>query len=117
MRLHELTNEQIEEWRQARMKIGEKRYEDTHLGRYNLVDVMEEILDALNILVRLSNRCFKQNRFLPQKAVSELYSLTNMLDFTIQNVQMADKEIPDELCTDEEGGERVWWNEYDSTET
>jgi len=56
MRLHQLTDKQIHEWRMARLEYGRQKYGDRHLQRYNLVDLMEELLDALNIVEFVNER-------------------------------------------------------------
>ena len=56
MRLSDLTRAQIDEWRKARMEKGQEKYGDAHLERYNLVDIVEKLLDAQNIICLLQDR-------------------------------------------------------------
>jgi len=100
-RLHELTDEQVHEWRMARLEYGRQKYGDRHLKRYNLVDLMEELLDALNIVEFVNERAGHVPKMaLIEKTIKDL----------ILALPIVDKHIKDEHCTDEEGGERIWWS-------
>ena len=100
MRLHQLTDEQIHEWRMARLEHGRKKYGDRHLKRYNLVDLVEELLDALNIVEFYEERV---------KGTMPVDELKQMINYCIKSAKTLDQFTSRENCTDEEGGERIWW--------
>jgi hypothetical protein len=104
-RLYQLTPKQIDEWRQKRSEIGKLRYGESHLQRYNLVDVMEELLDAINICELGKERTLNLHQRLQFDVI-----IVGLEDFII-SCKQADEELPDSICTDEQGGERIWWNE------
>jgi hypothetical protein len=106
LRLHQLTPEQIEAWRQARMAEGQKIYGDRDLKRYNCVDVMEELLDCLNILERLDNRAQHQGF---DANIYEIRRLITQVGDAILCLRSLDNRLPDSMCTDENGGQRIWW--------
>lgn len=108
-RLHTLTAAELIEWRQERMRIGRERYGERDTGRYNLVDVVEELLDVLNILVRLENRARVQGYEFSWIEIATLVGLKNETRNLIDNIALLDKRMPDRLCTDENGGKRIWW--------
>lgn len=103
MRLHQLTDKQIHEWRMARLEYGRQKYGDRHLKRYNLVDLVEELLDALNILEFAEERTGKKG--------ASFGLVKNYVKKCIYVCRSIDRFIKEENCTDEEGGERIWWNE------
>jgi hypothetical protein len=112
-RIFELTPQQIKEWRKARMAEGQKRYGDRDLKRYNLVDVTEELLDCLNILERFDNRARHQNFtddiILSNAINSTKDNLIEAISTAIKQCAFLDELLPDEMCTDENGDERIWW--------
>lgn len=113
MRLHELTPEQIEQWRKARLDAGKSRYGDAHLQRYGLVDVMEELLDANNILGLFMDRVREGMVTDTQRSdiAVRVYTAKIALGFVASLISGIDSVVPDELCTDESGGDRIWWSE------
>lgn len=113
MRLHELTPEQIEQWRQARLTAGLAKYGVAHMQRYGLVDVMEELLDANNILTLFMDRVREGMVPDTQRADIAIYVYTAKvwLGFVASLISGLDSIVPDELCTDERGGARIWWSE------
>ncbi|MFP4457807.1 MAG: hypothetical protein ACLFPS_09135, partial [Clostridia bacterium] len=48
-RLHELSQEEMEEWVKKRKRMGVQKYGDAHKKRYTLLDEMEEVLDLEDI--------------------------------------------------------------------
>ena len=108
-RLHELSPEEIEEWREARAEAGREKYGVDHLNRYNLVDVMEELLDALNILSLLEEQLIGEN--------THYIVLTQMMEFrqiiyeNIDKLQEMDKHLQEKFCEDRKADERVWWDD------
>ena len=113
MRLHELTPEQIEQWRQARLTAGLAKYGVAHMQRYGLVDVMEELLDAKNILTLFMDRVREGMVPDTQRAdiAMRVYTAKVSLDSVARQILDLDAIVPDDLCTDERGGERIWWSE------
>jgi len=108
-RLYNLTAADLTAWRQERMRVGQQRYGDRDSGRYNLVDVVEELLDVLNILERFENRARAQGYGFSELQKILLGITKEKAEVLIGLVQSFDKGIPDDLCTDENGGERIWW--------
>lgn len=118
MRLHEVTQDQIDEWAARRAEVGRNKYGDAHLKRYNLVDVMEELLDATNILglwaERMKAEGVANNPGMlgdPEGVLRCMEGVVAGLDRAISGLIALDKHFPDHLCTDEEGGQRVWWRQ------
>lgn len=110
MRLHKLTPAQIEEWREARRAAGRSKYGDAHMQRYGLVDVMEELLDTLNILDLVDSRMYRQVDVLTMfQAQYQLLAVRKAIGEAVTQLLKADKPLPDHVCTDEQGGKRIWW--------
>ncbi len=115
MRLHEVTNEQVAEWMRARSLAGRKKYGDAHLQRHNLVDIAEELLDAINILFLFDDRFkaqtpgFDKWKYYPARA--EAFELWGHLNACLDILRRTEAMLPEHLITDEQGGERVWWSE------
>ena len=110
-RLHELNTGDIEAWQQERMRVGQQKYGDRDLNRYNLVDVVEELLDVLNIPERFENRARVQGYELNGLELYYTKSAERRISEIIKRIFALDEELPDELCTDENGGERIWWGD------
>jgi|GEM_PF-6905341 hypothetical protein len=108
-RLHELTFWDIYQWQEARMNEGQKRYGDRDTKRYNLVDVMEELLDAMNILDRFKNRAKLQGYDLASEH-SKIFAIQTDIFRAMQRISNLDKSLPSDICTDENGGARIWWS-------
>lgn len=114
-RLHHLSERQLREWQRVRQEEGSKKYGKAHLQRYGLVDVAEELLDALNIIDKMLDRIAEQG----EKTTISKHQLAGVsryytrLIFTLKNAiklcQRLDEFLPDKFCTDEQGGERIWW--------
>ena len=109
-RLHELSVDEILAWTDARARVGRERYKDAHLQRYGLVDVMEELLDAYNILDLFFDRLSRQDQMSVRIRVMRRCAV-DFLGALMAGLQEMDKEIPESVCTDEQGGERIWWSE------
>ncbi|MGI6558581.1 MAG: hypothetical protein ACOX20_06410 [Limnochordia bacterium] len=105
-RLHKTCWTDILDWQRARMEAGQAKYGDAHMERYGLVDIVEELLDALNILELAKERwgtiVCPNDRSL-QKL---LYTLRLALRECVALAEM----LPDGICTDEAGGKRIWWS-------
>jgi hypothetical protein len=108
-RLHEITSAELEEWRQERARVGQLKYGDRDTKRYNLVDVMEELLDVLNILERFENRAKAQGYEFNRLELYCIKSTERRVRDIIKRLFALDEELPDSLRTDENGGERIWW--------
>jgi hypothetical protein len=107
-RLHKITSAELEEWKRERMRVGQLKYGDRDTKRYNLVDVVEELLDALNILERFENRARVQG-LADYNQQMRLRRIKEDVVSDLARVRSLDELLPDELCTDENGGERIWW--------
>lgn len=109
-RIFKLSNYFIEQWRQERMRVGQTRYGNRDLKRYNLVDVTEELLDALNIMERMVNRgkYFQKGFYSVLKRHISCYKIEETINEAILLIRELDKNLPDEFCTDENGDERIW---------
>ncbi len=108
-RLQDLTPRDITAWRARRQEIGTTKYGETDLWRYGLVDIVEEILDAKNILDRAERRWYYQ-----ENLRLDTFKLRNLLNDVLHEIDILDGMLPDSVCTDYT--ERIWWNESD-TET
>src|SRR5690606_32998079 len=119
-RLHQLSDRELEEWQEARKAVGWEKYGESSYRRYNLVDVMEELMDAEVILERFQERLMLEQAgesgdtvwatLLPvdKRTLEEIRLRIREAKFLLQQL---DRVIPDHACTDEAGGERIWWNE------
>ncbi len=111
-RLHEITSAELEEWRQERMRVGQLKYGDRDTKRYSLVDVAEELLDVLNILERFENRARAQGYEIDYNQQMRLRKIKDDVFSDLARVRNLDELLPDELCTDENGGKRIWWGDH-----
>lgn len=108
-RLHQLNGKELIEWSAARLHHGQERYGQSHRNRYGLVDVVEELHDAVNILYLTQDRLQWQGAW-PDKPVLEAFGRVRwMITQAREYVRALDKHLPDATCTDERGGERIWW--------
>ena len=108
-RLHKITPGELKEWKQERMRVGQLKYGDRDTKRYSLVDVAEELLDVLNILERFENRARAQGYEIDYNQQMRLRKIKDDVFSDLARVRSLDEILPDELCTDENGGERIWW--------
>ncbi len=116
MRLADVTNPQIDEWRAARLEAGQKKYDDAHLERYNLVDVMEELLDAQNIVALMQDRLLEDAGWSLSSSwagdvFTELAQVFSGIEMVLRFLQGIDLRLPDSYRDDAKGGERVWWSD------
>lgn len=93
-------------WQKERLEAGQVKYKDAHLQRYGLVDVVEEILDALNILELMKERLSPDAKMIEQID----WEIRRRLHQVLLGCQRIDGLIADEFCTDEKGGKRIWWS-------
>lgn len=112
-RLCEMSREQIDEWRDSRQSAGCKKYADKHLQRYGAVDIMEELLDAENILNLLYDRVRRAEispAYLEVVLLNIIKFGTNLTKIQDELLNL-DECLDDNVCTDEQGGNRIWWGE------
>ncbi|SDM19896.1 hypothetical protein [Halarsenatibacter silvermanii] len=112
MRLGKLTFAELNEWWAERDDTGQREYGNTHLRRYNLVDVIEELMDAGIILERFVDRAERDcniNREVEEKAIEGADRLIFVVSALIESVCDLDRSLPEELVSDELGGDRVWF--------
>lgn len=116
-RLYKLSDKDIEKWRKARMEFGQKKYGERDLKRYNLVDVMEELLDCLNILDRMEHRAEVQFDESSKKYIEKIInkSIRDNVNLTIKSVLAADQLIIDSFCTDDNGDKRIYIKDLPKT--
>ena len=116
VKISDLTIREIEKWRAERDRVGRQRYKETHLDRYNALDILEELLDGLNILERLTDRVSKADpafRFAAGEAATNLYEkmverVRSSIWESILVTQELDKLLHEAACTDEKGGDRIY---------
>lgn len=117
MRLSDLTRAQIDEWRKARMEKGQEKYGDSHLERYNLVDIAEELLDAQNIIWLIQDRLCKEPDLWwdceswAGTASVQLEQAYGGIEMVLWFLRTTDEVLSDRYRNDTKGGERVWWSE------
>lgn len=113
MRLHELTEGQLTEWRVARMDAGRSKYGNAHMHRYGCVDIAEELQDARNIAMLTGARVYRQldDPGVKLQAIRLLRIFADRMDEAMALLQEIDVLLPDEVCSDEQGGERIWISE------
>lgn len=121
-RLHQMTEDEVIKWAEARADWGKKVYGDKHLKRYNLVDVFEELLDAVCIINLFSDRILRTGR--AEEVFSDnalgAYLLIETLDLlfdSMDKIQMLDALVPDEYCTDEECNGRIFFSKWAEQES
>lgn len=114
-RLRRVSHEDLKSWGNARLKAGRARYGNAHLRRYGVVDIMEELLDAQNIACLLWERARQGGLTVEQE--DEIYDAIETLQVGLDRLSYVlyrlDRLLPDELCTDEQGGHRIWWSDTD----
>lgn len=116
-RLHQLTEEELFAWKEARKAVGWQIYGQDSYRRYNLVDVMEEVMDAEVILDRFEERPMREmapgRLALWYSLLPVDYKTLSRIRFHLAEIksllQQLDRAVPDYACTDEAGGERIWW--------
>lgn len=113
-RLHELSQEQLEEWITKRRRMGAKKYGDAHKKRYTLLDEMEEVLDLEDIHQkggsdRILNYALEQDQLKKRYIMSAYDKVRQKADELKEAIFVLDRMLPDEVCTDERGGERIGW--------
>lgn len=108
-RLHRLKHGDLEKWVFARREAGRKRYGDDHLKRYGLVDAVEEVFDTLHIVELTLDRMGKQGIPVSTEVKRYVTRLSFLLGEALSLIFAIDQTLPDEVCTDELGGDRVWW--------
>jgi len=110
-RFHQLSGREVEEWRKARMEAGREKYHNIDHKRYGIVDIAEEALDSLNIIERMIIRWSKDQFPISHRLHSKLIILWFLLEQVLEILDEIDRYLPDKVCTDEEGGERIWWSD------
>lgn len=108
-RLHNLTSSDFREWIQARKEAGQKRYGDAHLKRYGLVDIAEELQDSLIIMELFLDRLTKQGIKVQPELKEMIVAFSGLVGMALRALLAIDEDLPDEVCTDECGGDRIWW--------
>ncbi len=118
-RICDMSEEEFREWKQIRENNGNKEYGDSHLGRYGLLDELEELNDLQHIHYKLLDRIRKNEYQVAQmpkhilndyrkrmQLYNEIFKISNRLK---EKIIELDRYLFDKECTDENGGERVGW--------
>lgn len=108
-RFHQLSPDDWEKWRRARDEHGRRKYGSAHLDRYNVVDIAEELLDAHTITDRLMDRVARQGEEAAVRVAFLVASFRACVDACMRLLREIDRILPDEVCTDGQGGQRIWW--------
>ncbi len=113
MRLHELSEDQLKEWTEARMESGRKKYHHIDHKRNSMVDIVEEAMDILNIMSRFS----MHQRINPATKAELLDPCWELIDASKRIIEIA-MHINHHLgdIDDSCGGHRVWWSEQEEEE-
>ncbi len=106
MRLHELTSNQLNEWRAARMESGREKYHHIDHKRNLMVDVVEEAMDIQNIMKRFD----KHQNINPNNNPELIEPYWEIKDLTNRVIEIA-MDISNHLddMDDSCGGYRIWW--------
>ena len=114
VRLHALTDDQLEEWRLARMESGREKYHHIDHKRNLMVDIVEEAMDVLNILRRFAEHAGIHNKDTP--GLDDIYiDIEFAARWIIKSARSMSNHMDD--IDDSEGGYRVWWSEQTKEET
>ena len=110
-RFSDLSPQEMHDWVDAKRKVGEKEYGDDHLKRHGVVDFAEEVFDSMHILELLFDRLHKEDARKLDLIEDKGQELADIMNDAIMKLREMDAMIDDRHCTDEKGGERIWWNE------
>jgi len=108
MKVHELTDEEIEAIRKARAEWGHKKYGDRDQFRDGAADLLEEALDILNILDRRL-KWIEHDKKMCSEIFSKSVEIKDLTERLIWKIQYFDKTIrlAGYEVSDENGGERI----------
>ncbi len=108
MKVHELTNEEIQSLTEARADWGHEKYGDRDELRDGSIDMLEEIMDIQNILDRRLLWINKENK--NNKEITIISKSINQLAMELTlKVKKFDKAIRENgyKVNDSNGGERI----------
>ncbi|MGM0409134.1 MAG: hypothetical protein ACQEQF_00110 [Bacillota bacterium] len=118
-RICDMSEKEFRKWRQAREAEGDKEYGNSHLGRYGLLDELEELNDLKHIHYKLLDRIKKEEYQLAEmaqpyyedykkrmKLYNDIYKLAERLT---EKIIELDGYLYTQECTDENGGKRIGW--------
>ncbi len=113
MRLHALTSEQLNEWREARMESGREKYHHIDHKRNLMVDIVEEAMDVMNILRRFAEHTGVHNKDTPR--LDDIYF---DMEFAARSIIESAMNMSNHLddMDDSCGGHRVWWSEQEKND-
>ena len=99
-------------WKEKRLEHGQREYGAKHLHRNGPIDIAEELLDALNIMgLQENDRWSKientEARLKVEKKCEKLFALINL---ALDELKELDELLDEKDVTDQEGGERIWFN-------
>jgi hypothetical protein len=109
-----LSQEELEEWITKRKRMGTKKYGDAHKKRYTLLDEMEEVLDLEDIHRkggedRILKYALEQDELKKRYIMNAYDKVREKADELKEAIMVLDRMLPDKVCTDERGGERIGW--------
>lgn len=115
-RIKDINNEEFGKWKKKREEMGNREYGDDHLQRYNLLDELEELNDMMHIHEKMLNKVMAYEEETGEKVIdNELYFrfrlLQDLASKMKETIYKMDLLMPQELCEDDLGGERVGWPE------
>jgi len=113
-RLHKLSQEEFQEWITKRKIMGSKKYGNAHKKRYTMLDEMEKVLDLEDIHQkggedRILTYALKQEELNKRYIMNAYDNVRQKADALKEAIIILDRMLPDEVCTDEKGGERIGW--------
>ncbi len=108
-RVASMSVRQVNALREKRFKVGREKYGDAHMSRYGLLDVLEELLDAQNILDLTSSRIEGSGVVDDQQVFVDISRIYTSIENIINLVKRADEYIPLEAC--EEKIKRIGFDE------
>jgi hypothetical protein len=117
-----MTSDEFDEWVEKRKEWGSNKYGDDHKERYTVLDEMEEILDLLHIhekggkdrILKYALNC--DNELAKQYILRYYNSIKIKAEEIKECLLILDKMLPDEICSDEKGGERIGLDDGEITE-
>lgn len=111
---------QREEWFKARKEAGDKEYGEDHMERYCLVDIYEEVIDAIIILDKWIDKKLKlyEKEKIPkynyEKANTYHRIIRDELWNCLEMIQLADEYETNRDRIDKKAEDRIWFEGKDS---
>jgi len=116
-RFSDLTQQEFDDWVRAKRKVGEQEYGNKHLKRHGVVDFAEEMLDGVHILDLIFDRLQREHARKYDLIENKGLEIVELMEDVLHKLREFDAMIDDRHCTDEEGGDRIWWEESELIDT